>query len=182
MQPPVITVDVTLDGDALETVRAIAPATDWPTWVQTWMNYLAPDLSPIGAYELTIQLTSDATIADLNARYRQQDRPTDVLSFAVVDDTPLPPPVLAEIPFPLGDLIISVETAQRQCQTHGHSLVQELAWLSAHGVLHLLGWDHPDEASLQKMWSMQRELLAQVGISLTDSQYFMEAAKAPPQS
>ena len=167
-----LTVETSFQGDALATVKALASLEDWQRWLQVWLEHLAPDLSPIGAYELSIQFTSDNVITALNARYRQQNRPTDVLSFAALDNTPLPVEVLAEIPVDLGDLVISVETAQRQCQAHGHSLLGELAWLTAHGLLHLLGWDHPDEAHLQQMLSRQRELLASAGISLDDSAYF----------
>jgi len=168
----VLTVDVDLHGEALETVSAIAPPANWQQWFQTWLAFLQPALSPLNAYELSVRFTTDTAIAVLNAQYRDRDQPTDVLSFATLEDAPLPPAVLAEIPLYLGDLVISVETAQRQCVAHGHSLTEELAWLSAHGLLHLLGWDHPDETSLQAMLSKQRELLTQIGLSLSDSEYF----------
>ena len=133
------TLDLTLQGEFLEAVTAIASPADWQTWLQQWLAYLAPDLSPINAYELSIQFTSDAAIAALNARYRQQARPTDVLSFAALENTILPPEVLQHIPCDLGDLVISVETAQRQTDIHKHTLLEEIAWLTAHGLLHLLG-------------------------------------------
>lgn len=169
-----ITVEVAVFGTALDTVRPVATPADWQTWMQTWLTQLAPQLSPIGAYELSLQFTTDAAIAQLNEHYRQQARSTDVLSFAALDDEPLPLEILAEIPFNLGDLVISVETAQCQCQTHAHSLKEELAWLAAHGLLHLLGWDHPDEEQLQAMWAMQRSLLASVDMQLHESAYFAE--------
>lgn len=171
-----LTVEVEVFGESLEAVAAIAPPVTWQTWLQTWLSDLAPELSPIGAYELSLQFTTDPIIQQLNCDYRQQDRPTDVISFAAIDDAPLPPEVLSEIPFYLGDLIISVETAQRQATEHGHALHEELAWLVAHGLLHLLGWDHPDEARLQTMWEQQRSLLALVGIHLTQSAYFSEVS------
>lgn len=169
-----LTVEVEVLGEALAPVQAIVPPETWQTWLQTWLEQLDPILSPIDAYELSLQFTTDAEIAALNRDYRQQDRPTDVLSFAGLDAAPLPPEVLAAIPFNLGDLIISVETAQRQCETHGHSLTEELAWLAAHGLLHLLGWDHPDEAHLQAMWSQQRSLLASTGLTLPHSAYLTD--------
>lgn len=169
-----LTLEVEVFGDGLTMIAAIAQAADWQRWLPIWLSQLAPTLSPLNAYELSLQFTTDAGIAALNRDYRQQDQPTDILSFAGVDDTPLPPEVLMAIPFNLGDLIISVETAQRQCQVHGHALKEELAWLVAHGLLHLLGWDHPDEASLQAMWTMQRSLLASTDMSLPDSAYRTE--------
>ncbi|MGF1461366.1 MAG: rRNA maturation RNase YbeY [Leptolyngbyaceae cyanobacterium] len=170
-----LTVEVEVLGRSLGQVSAIAPPATWQRWVQIWLQALSPTLSPIQAYELSLQFTTDADIAVLNGDYRQQDRPTDVLSFAGLDDAPWLPDVLAQIPYNLGDIVISVETAQRQCETHGHSLQAELAWLAAHGLLHLLGWDHPDELQLQAMWQQQRSLLASVGIDLTDSAYRKDA-------
>ncbi|MEM9504167.1 MAG: rRNA maturation RNase YbeY [Cyanobacteria bacterium P01_E01_bin.43] len=164
-------VDVTLLGESLATVSAIVPTDQWPVWLQIWLTQLDPAHSPLNAYEMSLQFTTDATIAQLNRDYRQQDQATDVLSFAALEDAPLPPEVLATIPVNLGDLIVSVETAQRQCEAHGHSLTEELAWLVAHGLLHLLGWDHPTEARLQAMWTLQRSLLAQVGLSLPATAY-----------
>ena len=60
----------------------------------------------------------------------------------------------------LGDIVISLETAARQAPDHGHSLAHELRFLASHGLLHLLGWDHPDDASLQAMLARQDQLLA----------------------
>ena len=165
--------EISLQGEQLEIVSMITSLESWQTWLHTWLVHLSPNFSPIGAYELSIQFTSDQGITALNNQYRQQDGPTDVLSFVALDNNmPLSEGILAEIPFNLGDLIISVETAQRQCETHGHSLLEELAWLMAHGLLHLLGWDHPDELQLGRMLSMQRDLLTKVGMHLEDSQYF----------
>ncbi|MEL6402263.1 MAG: rRNA maturation RNase YbeY [Cyanobacteria bacterium J06607_6] len=168
------TVDVTLLGESLATVSAIVPTNQWPVWLQLWLTQLDPAHSPLNAYEMSLQFTTDATIAQLNRDYRQQDQATDVLSFAALEDAPLPPEVLATIPVNLGDLIVSVETAQRQCEAHGHSLTEELAWLVAHGLLHLLGWDHPTEDRLQAMWTLQRSLLAQVGLSLPATAYTID--------
>jgi probable rRNA maturation factor len=64
----------------------------------------------------------------------------------------------------LGDIIVSIDTAARQAEQQEHSLTTELAWLTAHGLLHLLGWDHPDEESLMEMLKKQVILLHSVGI------------------
>ncbi len=160
-----LTLDLSLLGESLEAAIAIAPADTWETWLHTWLTILQPDLSPISAYEVSLQFTSDQVISHLNRDYRHQDKPTDVLAFAAIDDAPLPSEVLAAIPFNLGDIIISVETAERQRTHQGHSLREELAWLTAHGLLHLLGWDHPDETSLKAMLEQQQQLLTAVGLS-----------------
>lgn len=169
-----LTLDLSLQGEYFAEVSAIATPEDWQTWVESWLAYLSPNLSPINAYELNIQFISDSAIAAFNAQYRQQDRSTDVLSFAALDNGSLPAEILEAIPCNLGDLLISVETAQKQCELHGHTLLEELVWLVTHGLLHLLGWDHPDEAHLQKMLSMQQKLLTQIGLQLSNSAYFSE--------
>ncbi|MDJ1173847.1 rRNA maturation RNase YbeY [Roseofilum capinflatum] len=136
-------------------------------WLCTWLEHLDLNLElpPAPAYELSLRLTDNSEIQSFNSQYRQQDRPTDVLAFAALEsDTPLLPE--SEDPLYLGDLMISVEMARDQAEEQGHSETVELAWLCAHGLLHLLGWDHPDEASLQAMWEKQDSLLVQVGLEL----------------
>ncbi|MFM7646562.1 MAG: rRNA maturation RNase YbeY, partial [Cyanobium sp.] len=61
-------------------------------------------------------------------------------------------------PLELGDIVISIETAARQAADHGHNLEQELLFLASHGLLHLLGWDHPDDTSLEAMLARQERL------------------------
>jgi probable rRNA maturation factor len=138
----------------------------WNDWFSRWLEHLPDDRPPAQAYELSLRLTDDQGIRSLNAQYRQQDRATDVLAFAALEaDYPLPEELEAIAPLYLGDIVISVETAQRQAQEREHPLEQELAWLSAHALLHLLGWDHPDEESLGCMLSQQKELLQTIGFT-----------------
>lgn len=84
--------------------------------------------------ELSILITGDEEIRELNRTYRGKDRPTDVLSFPDGD--------VVEGRFILGDIVISLETAQRQAKELGHSLEEEVERLLTHGVIHLLGYDH----------------------------------------
>jgi probable rRNA maturation factor len=70
------------------------------------------------------------------------------------------------VPLYLGDVVISVDTAHQQAQQQGHSLQTELAWLATHGLLHLLGWDHPDEESLLEMLNQQETLLQSVELTI----------------
>lgn len=134
---------------------------DWPGWVSRWADHMALEGSPIQAYELSLRFTGDSEIADLNRTYRHMDKPTDVLSFvALEEDSPLMPELLVSEPLYLGDIVISLDTAARQAQAAGHSLLQEATWLAAHGFLHLLGWDHPDDDSLVAMLEQQTELLS----------------------
>ncbi len=140
----------------------------WQTWFHCWLETLDPQLSPIDSYELSLRLTSDQDIQILNHQYRHVDYPTDVLAFATLDEAyaHIPEEVLISLPFYLGDIVISVETAQHQADQQGHSLLVEMGWLASHGLLHLLGWDHPDEGSLAEMLHQQRQLLRQVGVLL----------------
>jgi probable rRNA maturation factor len=71
----------------------------------------------------------------------------------------------AAMPLYLGDIVISVETATAQALERGHSLAYELSWLAAHGLLHLVGWDHPDEESLRQMLDQQDALLQAVNVT-----------------
>ncbi len=114
---------------------------------------------------LGLRFTDDATIRELNGAWRQRDESTDVLSFANLDGESNWPSAGSHEPacVELGDIVISLDTAARQAEEHQHSLGHELRWLVSHGLLHLLGWDHPDDASLQAMLSQQERLLENGG-------------------
>jgi rRNA maturation RNase YbeY len=110
--------------------------------------------------ELSILLTDDKTIAKLNHDYRKKDRPTDVLSFHF-DSTGLPSTLDAG--WLLGDIVISLDTAARQATGRKRPLEEELRWLLAHGVLHLIGYDHadPEEKRVMVLWT--RKLVRAAG-------------------
>jgi probable rRNA maturation factor len=113
------------------------------------------------AAEVSILLTDDEFVHDLNLRYRGYDKPTDVLSFALRDTVPNAPcaPKLPGLQDPLGDVIISVETAARQAAAHGVSLSHELSLLTVHGILHLLGHEDDTEEGAERMRVREREIL-----------------------
>ncbi|MBD2693454.1 rRNA maturation RNase YbeY [Anabaena catenula] len=135
------------------------------TWFDQWLEILTPDLPPALSYEIGLRLTNDAQIQELNTQYRQQNKPTDVLAFASLEaDLPQSQEMLASQPLYLGDIVVSIDTAERQAQQQEHSLSTELAWLTAHGLLHLLGWDHPDEESLMQM--LQQQVILLKGVSI----------------
>jgi probable rRNA maturation factor len=138
----------------------------WNSWFQTWLEHLYPNIPRADAYELSLRLTCDRDIETLNYQYRQKNQPTDVLAFAALeaDISQLQLENYLSEPLYLGDIVISLDTANRQAQTQGHLLTTELTWLATHGLLHLLGWDHPDEESLEQMLSQQAILLHLVGI------------------
>ncbi|WP_373540847.1 rRNA maturation RNase YbeY [Chamaesiphon sp.] len=138
--------------------------TTWVNWFQAWLQTPGLDLPPAQTYELSLRLTTDAEIQALNAQFRNKNQPTDVLSFAAmeVDFPQIDDDAAADLY--LGDIIISVDTAVRQAPEHGYTLRKELAWLASHGLLHLLGWDHPDEPSLLIMLQQQENFLTRSGL------------------
>lgn len=111
--------------------------------------------------EVSILLTDDEFVHDLNLRYRGYDKPTDVLTFAQRDALPNAPraPKLPGLQDPLGDVIISLDTAMRQATAHGVSLADELALLTVHGILHLLGHEDYTEEGAERMRVREREIL-----------------------
>ncbi len=142
-------------------------AETWQAWFELWLATLHPHLPPAPKYELSLRLTDDTEIQTLNTQYRHQNKPTDVLAFAALEvDFPQPAEMRSLLPLYLGDIAISVDTARRQAQQQGHTLVTELAWLAAHGLLHLLGWDHPNEDGLLQMLNQQTIMLQAVGITI----------------
>lgn len=139
----------------------------WSNWLHSWLVFLENNLPQADSYELSLKLVGDRQMQQINHQYRQQNKPTDVLAFAALEtDMPKPKDVVYEQePLYLGDLIISLDTAQRQAKQQNHSLTIELAWLSSHGLLHLLGWDHIDEPSLEEMLNLQAKLLNTIDIT-----------------
>lgn len=130
--------------------------------------------SPVGAlskratateYEISVLLTADAEMRALNSAYRGIDAPTDVLAFAMREDEACG----AMHPMLLGDIVISLETAAQQAAAAKHSLETEVAFLTAHGTLHLLGYEHatPEQESI--MFKKQETTLRGLRLSETRS-------------
>lgn len=113
--------------------------------------------------EVSITLTNNAYIHELNRQYRGIDRPTDVLSFALNESEE--PEVTGGVDINvLGDLVISVERAEEQAKDFGHSVKREMAFLTVHGMLHLLGYDHMEEKERLEMEQEQRFVMEKLGI------------------
>nr|WP_041304900.1 rRNA maturation RNase YbeY [Kyrpidia tusciae] len=117
----------------------------------------------VEAAEVSVVLVDDERIHELNRDYRGVDRPTDVLSFAMREGEgePVQTEEGREL---LGDIVISVETAERQANQYGHSLRRELAFLAVHGFLHLLGYDHQSPEQERVMFGKQEEVLSALGL------------------
>lgn len=117
---------------------------------------------PAERLELSILLADDATVRDLNRRYRGLDRPTNVLSFAALDDAT--PDLPDEGPILLGDVVLARQTVVAEADRDGKTLPQHLSHLVIHGVLHLLGYDHDDDGQAGEMEGLETALLAALGI------------------
>jgi probable rRNA maturation factor len=115
-----------------------------------------------GQGEVSLVLTDDRYIHELNRDYRGVDRPTDVLSFAQNEGEQLQAAEEAEEL--LGDVIISLETAERQAEEYGHSFEREAAFLTVHGVLHLLAYDHIEEEDRVIMRSKEEEAMSRMDL------------------
>jgi probable rRNA maturation factor len=104
--------------------------------------------------DVVVLLTDDGAVRDLNARFRDRDRPTNVLSFPA-----------AQSAFPhLGDLVLAFGVCRDEAEAQGKPLADHLSHLVVHGVLHLLGRDHVDEAEAEAMEAEERTILAGLGV------------------
>ncbi len=110
-----------------------------------------------GEIALSVVVTDDEAVRELNRQFRDVDAPTDVLAFGSGEESDFV--TAPEEPVYLGDVVISYPRALAQAEEYGHSVDRELALLAVHGVLHLLGYDHVDEAERAEMWARQDEIL-----------------------
>lgn len=115
--------------------------------------------------EVSIALVDDEYIRELNFKYRNVDKPTDVLSFPMAETDGEEPPVDGEEENILGDIIISLETAKSQSEEYGHSFLREMAYLTTHGMFHLFGYDHDSDSNRQIMREKEELVLSTVNIS-----------------
>lgn len=112
-------------------------------------------------YEVSVSLVSNEEIRGLNRDYRGIDSPTDVLSFPIEDRFNLGLSLL-------GDIIISVEKALDQSEDFGHSIERELAYLTAHSMFHLMGYDHMEDADKEVMREKEKLVMNRLGIFKVD--------------
>jgi len=101
--------------------------------------------------ELSITLVTDEKIRELNHRYRSRNEVTDVLSFPIDEEL-------------LGEIIIACGRAREQAREYGHSLTREIGYLTVHGLLHLLGYDHREQAGRKTMRKREEEILTEFGL------------------
>lgn len=108
--------------------------------------------------DIVVLLTDDATVRDLNARFRDRDMATNVLSFPAADMT------IPGQPLHLGDLVLAYGVCAAEAEAQGKTLADHLSHLTVHGVLHLLGRDHEAEAEAEAMEAEERSILASLGV------------------
>ena len=142
----------------------LTEAESWEQDLRKWIQFVRQDKSLLCpelvrrtlVVSMGLQFTDDSNIAALNSYWRQKPEKTDVLSFPVFDDKIILP---QEQSVEIGDIFVSLMTAEHQAKEHNHSLATELRWLVSHGLLHLLGWEHSSSQSLKEMVLCQEQLL-----------------------
>jgi probable rRNA maturation factor len=128
--------------------------------IQTLANRMLRELElPHG--ELSVLLTDDVAIHELNLEHRGKDKPTDVLAFPQEIETPAEAALAAARggELVLGDVVISLDTAERQARSRRRELIDEVCFLLAHGLLHLVGYDHAEPDEKREMTRMTRRLV-----------------------
>lgn len=106
--------------------------------------------------ELSVIFVDDARIHEISREYRNIDRSTDVISFALEDNEQY---YMEGMPRTLGDIFISIDHAKKQAQEYGHSFYREMCFLFTHGLLHLLGYDHMEKEEETEMFRIQNNIL-----------------------
>jgi probable rRNA maturation factor len=134
--------------------------------IEKLLNFAAEKENVEDNSEVSVTFVSNERIHEINREYRDKDAPTDVISFAMEElgegEIEL---IGAELPRVLGDIIISIPKAEEQAEEYGHSFIRELGFLSVHGFLHLLGYDHMEKEEEEKMFARQKEILDAYGLT-----------------
>ncbi|MGB0749463.1 MAG: rRNA maturation RNase YbeY [Magnetospiraceae bacterium] len=147
----------------LETIVVAAAQAAWRE------SPLRPGPLPQAGCLVTILLENDVTIQELNRQFRNQDKPTNVLSFVGEGAAMVP-----EEPWLLGDIVIAQEVTAAEAAAENKSVSDHLRHLTVHGMLHLLGYDHETDADAQEMESLEIQILAQMGVR--DPYVFQDSA------
>lgn len=123
---------------------------------------------PEESWEMSVLLCDNKRIHELNREYRHIDRPTDVLSFALNEGDEVNGEAESQL---LGDLVISLERTAEQAKEYGHPFERELAYLTVHGCLHILGYDHMTEEDKKEMRTEEEFILGNLGYVREDAPY-----------
>lgn len=118
--------------------------------------------------EVGVTFVDDEKIRELNRDYRYIDQPTDVLSFALEEGLDFGE--IPDAPRMLGDIVISLQRAEEQSREYNHSFAREVGYLTAHGLLHLLGYDHQDEDERQQMRALEEQIMNRLNLARTQEE------------
>ncbi|NOV03479.1 rRNA maturation RNase YbeY [Paenibacillus planticolens] len=173
--------DLTLEWSSEQEMKEITPA--FIEKIEELLK-LAGELEGVTAGEVALTFVDDEAIQELNKQYRDLDKPTDVLSFAMsefgedeirinyeddeqddAEGSEDGESVSEGFIEPLGDIIISVPRAIAQAEDYGHSVERELGFLFVHGFLHLIGYDHQSEEEEKVMFAKQEDILQKAGLT-----------------
>lgn len=152
---PTIAVEATVEAGAW------GEETRWRPLVERVAAAIAarPELIVPDEAELSLVLTDDAHIRVLNKQWRDQDKPTNVLSFPSADEDDDEPGPL------IGDVIVAYETTAREAEEEGKSFEDHFTHLLVHGLLHLFGYDHIEDDEAEEMEALETEILAGLGVA-----------------
>jgi probable rRNA maturation factor len=132
--------------------------------VLTTVQMVEDDPALLEEGSLSLTVTSNELVQQLNLQYLGIDAPTDVLSFENTPDADFPD-VDVSMAHHLGDIVIAYPTAEAQAAQAGHKPVDELVLLAVHGTLHLLGFDHDSAENKAEMWAVQQRIMAELGLA-----------------
>lgn len=137
---------------------------EWYEQIEKLLNFAKQQEEISEDAELSITFVDKSEIQEINKMYRDKDKVTDVISFALEEDEPDIDMSEFDIPRVLGDIIICTDVAQEQSESYGHSFERELGFLALHGFLHLLGYDHMNEEDEKEMFGRQDAILNAYGL------------------
>ncbi|AXZ23311.1 rRNA maturation RNase YbeY [Staphylococcus warneri] len=138
---------------------------EWYEQIEKLLNFAKQEEQINEDAELSITFVDKSEIQEINKMYRDKDKVTDVISFALEEDEPDIDMSEFNIPRVLGDIIICTDVAQEQSESYGHSFERELGFLALHGFLHLLGYDHMNEEDEKEMFGRQDGILNAYGLT-----------------
>ncbi|NPC93356.1 rRNA maturation RNase YbeY [Bacillus sp. WMMC1349] len=134
--------------------------------IEKLLQFTAREEGVADQAEVSVTIVTNEEIQKINKEYRGKDCPTDVISFALEEEGEGEIEIIGTDLAPvLGDIIISVDKAKEQATEYGHPLMRELGFLTVHGFLHLLGYDHMTKEDEEEMFTKQKDLLNKYGLS-----------------
>ena len=136
---------------------------EWLTQIDELLTFAKKQENIEEEAELSVTFVDKEEIQEINKMYRDKDKVTDVISFALEEDEPEITGL--DMPRVLGDIIICTDVAKEQADNYGHSFERELGFLALHGFLHLLGYDHMNEQDEKEMFGRQEKILNAYGLT-----------------